>query len=231
MSGDHGRPDDGPDSNASGGQDGGLEPAALAKRSAAHDLRNLLAVIAGYAENLLEDLDEQDPKREDVLEIRSAARRAAALTKELSKSRREGPAFPSPGTQEQEHHSVAGGETVLLVEDDGALRRLNERILRHAGYRVLAAEDGPEAVRLCSEHARDVKLLLSDVSMPEMSGPELARRLLEICPGLKTVFVTGNADDAVEQYSASSPNVRLLEKPVAAAKLLGTVRILLDEQD
>jgi len=124
----------------------------------------------------------------------------------------------------------AGHETVLLVEDDDAVRKLTDRLLRRAGYDVLAAANGGEALLTCERHEGEIHLLLSDVVMPRMSGPELAERLSRLRPQLKALFMSGNVGDAVESHGAPSSGARLLAKPVTAEELLRKVREVLDQE-
>ena len=123
---------------------------------------------------------------------------------------------------------ATGGETVLLVEDEDAVRRLTVRILGGAGYRVLAAANGGEALLLCERHGAEVDLLLTDVVMPLMSGPELRDRLASLAPGLRTLFMSGYTDDAIGRHGALEPGARLLAKPFTAAELTRRVREALD---
>ncbi len=120
------------------------------------------------------------------------------------------------------------GETVLLVEDDPAVRRTVSRSLEQLGYRVLPA-DGAAGALACVEAGGDrIDLLLSDVVMPGRSGPELASALLERFPGLRTLFMSGFPDDAVVQREALAPGVRLLQKPFTLKDLARAVREVLD---
>jgi PAS domain S-box-containing protein len=119
------------------------------------------------------------------------------------------------------------GETVLVVEDNAALRTLTERMLGANGYRVLAAPDGPEAIRLAERH-RPVDLLLTDVVMPHMAGHTLAERLQEGQPGLPVVYVSGYAEPMLTARKTLPPGVTLLTKPVPERTLLDAVREALD---
>ena len=88
-----------------------------------------------------------------------------------------------------------GAEVVLLVEDDDAVRALAFEVLSELGYDVLAASDGFEALRLQARQHRPIQLLITDVVMPRMNGPDLAKRLLTRIPGLAVLFVSGYASD------------------------------------
>jgi PAS domain S-box-containing protein len=115
----------------------------------------------------------------------------------------------------------AAGETILVVEDEAAVRKLTCRILTREGYRVLEAPDGANALTTWDEHSGEIDLLLTDVVMPGMSGKELAERL-----GIEPVFMSGYTDDIVLRHGLEG--VRLVQKPFDARTLLGAVRGALD---
>jgi PAS domain S-box-containing protein len=113
------------------------------------------------------------------------------------------------------------GETILVVEDEAAVRRLTCRILAREGYTVLEAADGPRALDTWDAHAGEIDLLLTDVVMPGMSGKELAERL-----GIEPVFMSGYTDDVMSRHGMDG--LRLVQKPFDAQTLLGAVRSALD---
>ncbi len=119
-----------------------------------------------------------------------------------------------------------GFESILLVEDEAALRSATGRILRGAGYRVLDVPGGAEALDLFERNDAAIDLLLTDVIMPEMSGPELARRLRALRPGLRVLCMSGYAGEAVLQHGLDS-GVAFLAKPIVPAALLAKVREVL----
>jgi PAS domain S-box-containing protein len=121
-----------------------------------------------------------------------------------------------------------GSETILLVEDEPALRRLAERVLRTAGYSVVAASGGEEALRLLQERRDPVQLLLTDVVMPRMSGPELARVVSDLAPQTRVLFMSGYAQDALLQAELDGGRLTYLEKPFTTAQLIASVRRVLD---
>jgi PAS domain S-box-containing protein len=114
------------------------------------------------------------------------------------------------------------GETILVVEDEEAVRRLTCRILTRAGYSVLEAPDGAHAIDTWDEHPGEIDLLLTDVVMPGMSGKELADRL-----GIEPVFMSGYTDDVISRHGMDG--VRLVQKPFDAQTLLGAIRSALDD--
>ncbi|MEK7233554.1 MAG: PAS domain S-box protein [Elusimicrobiota bacterium] len=122
-----------------------------------------------------------------------------------------------------------GRETILLVEDDEILRRMNMRLLLAHGYRVLAARDGEEALALLRDGGKDADLLLTDVVMPGIDGGELAREALKLKPGLKVIFASGYVEHAALERLQTT-KYELLQKPVALDDLARKVREVLDRK-
>ena len=91
-----------------------------------------------------------------------------------------------------------GHETVLLVEDEEAVRTLAGRVLQSAGYTVLCARNGAEAIRLASEHEGPIHLLATDLVMPRMSGLEVASQLTQTRPGIRILLMSGYPNEAVD---------------------------------
>ncbi|MEV6306720.1 ATP-binding protein [Actinoplanes sp. NPDC051861] len=120
------------------------------------------------------------------------------------------------------------GETLLVVEDEDALRDVAGRILTGAGYRVITAEGGAQALDLAARHDGEIDLLLSDVVMPGMLGKELADRLVVVRPGTRVLFMSGYAQPVLASQGTLEPGVALLEKPFTANDLLVAVRSRLD---
>lgn len=123
-----------------------------------------------------------------------------------------------------------GSETVLLVEDEDVVRGLTRQILEQAGYNVLEAMRGEEAIRLCLESSRPIDLLLTDVVMPETSGKEVADRLSSLHPGLKVLFMSGYTDEAIVHHGVLDANVEFIQKPFTPASLARKVRAVLDAE-
>jgi PAS domain S-box-containing protein len=120
---------------------------------------------------------------------------------------------------------LGGSETVLLVEDDDELRRLTSEILQASGYTVLEAGDPLEALTLCDRRdGKPIDLLLTDMVMPAMRGPELAATLSETRPGLTVLFMSGYADESVTSPQAGGPGRAFLEKPFTPHDLTRAVR-------
>jgi len=124
--------------------------------------------------------------------------------------------------------TVQGSETVLLVEDEEQLRTVARGILIRNGYDVLEARTGNDAVVLCEKRDRPIHLLLTDVVMPQMSGPELARRVLAIRPDIRVLYMSGYTEDAIVHHRVVSAGIALLQKPITPDLLLRKVREVLD---
>jgi hypothetical protein len=122
---------------------------------------------------------------------------------------------------------LRGSETVLLCEDEEGVRHLVEHVLTTHGYRVLSAGAPMEALELAAGCGID--LLVSDVIMPDLSGPELARRLETVCPGIRTLFVSGYTAETVRGRGRLPADSAFLEKPFDQLSLLRAVRTLLDQ--
>jgi CheY-like chemotaxis protein len=108
---------------------------------------------------------------------------------------------------------LRGTESILLVEDEDQVRAIVLNILQRQGYRVVAAKNAAEALRHCETEPAPIHLLLTDVVMPEMSGPELARRLLLVRPQLKVLCMSGYTDDTVVRHGVLASGVAFLHKP------------------
>jgi len=123
---------------------------------------------------------------------------------------------------------TGGTETILVVEDEAALRDFVVISLQEAGYRVLAADGGEAAVRVSAEHAGEIHLLLTDVVLPHMSGRELAGELERLRPTTKVLYTSGYTDDAIIHHGALIPGTNFISKPISVADLLRKVREVLD---
>jgi hypothetical protein len=134
----------------------------------------------------------------------------------------------SPGVVAADSPVRRGEGTILLVEDEQALREVTRRILARAGYDVLVAEHGPAALRVLAEHADPIDLLLSDVIMPQMPGPELARQLLAERPGLRVLLMSGFAQPIIDAGGHLDAGMALIEKPFAGPVLLEKVAQILE---
>lgn len=139
--------------------------------------------------------------------------------------RTEGAATPEAATRARTN--VAGTETILIAEDEEGVRLYIERVLRQAGYRVMAAANGQEALAM-ARTIPHLDLLLSDMVMPGMGGPELAKQLAVSHPEARTMFASGYSDEALEDGFGSDGNITYLSKPFTADILLVRIRNVLD---
>jgi len=121
-----------------------------------------------------------------------------------------------------------GGETILVVEDDDALRTVACRALVQCGYEVLEASDGQEALRTCAKHDGKIHLVVTDMVMPEMSGAELAELIAESFPDVRVLLMSGYTRDEAARRGIASERYSFLEKPFTPTKLAARVRELLD---
>jgi CheY-like chemotaxis protein len=139
-------------------------------------------------------------------------------------------AAPTGGQAEPVEQLAArdgSGRTVLLVEDEDALREVTRRILSRHGYQVISAGNGPEALALAERHHGPIHLLLTDVVMPHMLGRELADRMAHLNPDIRVLFVSGYAQPVLASQGTLEPDVVLLEKPFTEVALLRQVGLVL----
>jgi response regulator RpfG family c-di-GMP phosphodiesterase len=115
-----------------------------------------------------------------------------------------------------------GNETILLVEDEIAMRAMVRQLLEQGGYRVLEANNGHHALQVAQEYAGPIHLLVSDVVMPEISGPQLAEHMARLRPQTRVLFLSGYTDRAFEHLGIA-PGAALLEKPFSGRGLLRKV--------
>ncbi len=143
--------------------------------------------------------------------------------------------FPRVGAPVAAPHPSAGRpvaigtETILLVEDDTGVRRVAAALLEKKGFRVLQAEGGNEALKLAAAEAQPANLLLTDVMMPGMTGPEIATALKRRWPTLKVLFISGYTNDSVLRAGVESSSVNFLHKPFTLEALSRRVREVLDQ--
>jgi two-component system cell cycle sensor histidine kinase/response regulator CckA len=123
---------------------------------------------------------------------------------------------------------TVGTETILVVEDEEALLRVAKRGLGQAGYTVLTASDGEEALRIAAAHPGTIHLLATDVIMPRMGGKALATELSKARPGLKVLYMSGYTDDTILHHGVLEPGTHFLAKPITSVDLVRKVREALD---
>ncbi|SEM22781.1 PAS domain S-box-containing protein [Syntrophus gentianae] len=138
-------------------------------------------------------------------------------------------------TEQMEEESPAtptarGHETILLVEDEPTILYLAKLMLESFGYRVLAASTPGEAIQMAKEHADEINLLMVDVVMPEMNGPDLAKYLLSLYPGLRCLFMSGYTANIIAHRGVLDEGVSFIQKPFSMQALAAKVREALDNQ-
>ena len=131
-----------------------------------------------------------------------------------------GPAVAEPA------HGFSG-ETILLVEDQEAVRHLMREVLEMSGYVILEAASGKEALRISNAHKMPIRLMVTDVVMPGMTGTELGQQLRALRPEMKVLYISGYADDALHEGVLDAGSA-FLQKPVKASELERVVRQLLE---
>ncbi|MBD3292425.1 MAG: PAS domain S-box protein [Armatimonadia bacterium] len=134
------------------------------------------------------------------------------------------------GAEEESYDQLEGTEQLLVVEDADSLRDLIGTMLTSFGYDVLLAAGGAEAIKIERQHRDEIALVISDVVMPEMSGTELADRLLEASPGLRVLFISGYPSDRAVTAQQTDDRFSFMQKPFSAIDLGRKVREILDGQ-
>jgi CheY-like chemotaxis protein len=126
--------------------------------------------------------------------------------------------------------NLRGSETILLVEDDEQVRAVARAILRHNGYEVVESRSPGEALLLSERHRGKIHLLLTDVVMPQMGGPELAKRLAAQRPDIKVLCMSGYTDDSIVRHGILESSIAYLQKPLTPEALTSKVREVLDSK-
>jgi CheY-like chemotaxis protein len=219
-----------------------LEEANKTAGFVAHELNNLLTVIQINTEFLLESTGGDPASAEELDEIQRASRRASILARQLLASSRLEPFDSSlaEAALKKESDPRAGAksdaiveeaprvaETILLVEDEAAVRSLVKRILSQKGYRVLEAADGAIALRLAAGHVGEIDLVLTDVAMPNLGGRGMVEELRELSPGMRILFMSGIPKEDVFPDKAAASHTPYLQKPFTSETILSEVRAAL----
>ncbi len=139
----------------------------------------------------------------------------------------EEPADSERGKPSETHRP--GGETLLLVEDERSVRELTVRILERLGYHVLSAESGEEALRVSSSFEGHIALMLTDVIMPGMNGPQVAEALTAIRPGMKVLFLSGYTENTILYHGVLEAGLDFMPKPYNREALARKIRELLGD--
>ena len=144
------------------------------------------------------------------------------------------PAVSAPAKEDREPSAITpstgGTETILLAEDDAAVRMLTETVLTEFGYNVITAENGEDAVRKFMEHNDVIHLCLIDAIMPKKNGREVYNEIRKIRPDVKTLFVSGYSADIVTKQGIEEEGLDFILKPVSPRDLLKKIREILDRQ-
>jgi two-component system, cell cycle sensor histidine kinase and response regulator CckA len=141
------------------------------------------------------------------------------------------PRLESPAEEPKDPPAAAplrqGAGTVLVVEDEQAVRAVALRILRRGGYTVLEACNADEALHICSTHNGPIDLILTDVVMPGLSGRDLAERLRPLRPEARVLYMSGYSDERLAGYGVAGETLNLIGKPFNPAALLERVRTVM----
>jgi CheY-like chemotaxis protein len=192
----------------------------------AHDLNNLLTVIGGYSK-LIRATAKDLPAEivESVSAIQNAAERAAILNGELlSITRRAGQSRPQEPLAAV---SPPRMETILIVDDEPAVRKLMCEILRGVKYQVLEADGQEEALRILETYSNPIGLLITDVILSGTSGKSLAEHAIQIQPDIRVLFVSGYTDDVLGLPDLPQSSHPFLQKPFTPAILIEKVKEVL----
>jgi CheY-like chemotaxis protein len=224
----------------------GLEEANKTASFVAHELNNLLTVIQINTEFLLESTSENPESAEELDEIQRASKRASILARQLLASSRLEPFDPSVAegalhkkrtrTPTRKSRAVDAdkpprtAESILLVEDEAAVRILAKKILVQKGYRVLEASDGAIALRVAAGHVGEIDLVLTDVAMPNLGGRGMVEELKELSPGMRVLFMSGYPKEEVFPDKETAKNTPYLQKPFTSETLFSEVRAALGYQ-
>lgn len=212
-----------------------LEEADRTAGYVAHELNNLLTVVQINTEFLLDAAGDNPESAEELGEIQRAARRASILARQLLASSRHEP-FDAAVAEENLKKKAAAksrslaekapraAETILLVEDEAAVRSLARKVLIQRGFRVLEASDGAIALRIAASHVGEIDLVLTDVAMPNLGGRGMVEELRELSPGLRVLFMSGYAKEEVFPDKSSASVTPYLQKPFTGESLYSQVR-------
>ncbi len=132
--------------------------------------------------------------------------------------------------EKREAGKLRGTETILLVEDNEQVRQLTSTVLADNGYNVLSAASPEEGLALCRAHQPEIQLLVTDVILPRMKGPQLAEQVKRISPSTRVLYVSGYTSDAIVHYGVLDAGLWFLGKPFSVSELVAKVREVLDAE-
>jgi CheY-like chemotaxis protein len=211
-----------------------------------HDLRNMLLVILAHADLACESLAREHPSRRHVESAKSAAQGAAALVHEFTQTEAHPPDDNSQSQvnsrsgrshasrlrtpSEPEPHRVAvDPATVLLVEDESLIRESSVEFLLGTGFNVISAANAEEALQEVQRYQGSIDLLITDVALPKMTGPELAATLTSTHPETKVLLISGHSELEIPAQSSATPQC-FLAKPFSLFALHDAIRELLAQK-
>jgi CheY-like chemotaxis protein len=219
-----------------------LEEANKTASYVAHELNNLLTVIQINTEFLVESAGDNPASAQELGEIQSASRRASILARQLLASARLEPfdvsqaeaalkkktgSLAAKAGKAALERPVRTSETILLVEDEAAVRTLAKKILSQKGYRVFEASDGAIALRVAAAHVGEIDLVLTDVAMPNLGGRGMVEELRELSPSIRVLFMSGHQKEEVFPAKGSGDRIPYLQKPFTGEMLFSEVRAAL----
>jgi PAS domain S-box-containing protein len=143
---------------------------------------------------------------------------------------KEGPAVRTEKRGEEKLPRTSRGERILILEDEDAVRKLAVRALQESGYEILEASNGQDALELCREREDEIDLILSDVVVPGLSGPDLVDTIRETCPEMKAIFMSGYAENSISKDGILRDDIHFIPKPFRPVELVKKVREVLDEK-
>ena len=133
-----------------------------------------------------------------------------------------------PASEHSPYQRTPKGETILVVEDEEALREVARRIFARNGYHVITAASGPEAIETVRAYQGDIHLLVTDVVMPQMLGKEVSEQIRVIKPDIEVLFMSGYARRVLTSQGMLDPGVALVEKPFSEAELMSAAAQVLN---
>ncbi len=204
----------------------------------AHELNNLLTVIQINAEFLTASTRDNSESAEELAEIQTATKRASILARQLLASSRLEPFDAKLAEASIKKSSLAAAaksrdiadtvprvaETILLVEDEEAVRSLAKKILSQKGYRVLEAPDGAIALRIAAGHVGEIDLVLTDVAMPNLGGRGMVEELRELSPEIRVLFMSGYPKEEIFPDKEVARATPYLQRPFTRDTLFAEVR-------